>query len=271
MFTYFSQNTGIQHLSHLCKQMPMGAVFHRHFHTNYEILLVITGNVHYNIDGEQYILKPYDLLLIPPSTYHFVIPVSNTPYENYVLNFSPEILDADQRALFLKPKIINISSDLLLHRMFGLLDTYHAMYSDADLAKASGYLLSEILLYIRHALQNRTYPKPLKDSNPTISHIVCYITDNLRSELNCDIIAQQVGFSKSHLQNLFSKYMGIGLQQYINQKKIHAAHYDMQKGMAPSVAAAKYGYRSYSSFFRQYKTFFGNPPKNGKHTNLGGI
>ena len=271
MFTYFAEHTGLQHISHLCKQMPMGAVFHRHFHTNFEILLVITGNVHYNIDGEQYILKPYDLLLIPASTYHFVIPMSNVPYENYVLNFSPEILDNEQRALFVKPRIINIGSDLLLHRMFGLLDTYHAMYSQADFAKASGCLLSEILLYIRHALQTRTYPKPLQDSNPNISKIVCYITDHLQSEINCDILSQQLGFSKSYVQNLFSKYMGIGLQQYINQKKIHAAHYDIQKGMSPSAAAAKYGYRNYSSFFRQYKTFFGNTPKSGKHSNLGGL
>ena len=67
-------------------------VFHRHFHTNYELLLVIDGDVHYNIDGQEYILKPYDLLFIPASTYHFVIPVSNARYENYVLNFNQDFL-----------------------------------------------------------------------------------------------------------------------------------------------------------------------------------
>jgi AraC-like DNA-binding protein len=249
----------------------MGRVYHRHFHTNYELLLVITGNVHYNIDGEQYILKPYDLLLIPASTYHFVIPVSNAPYENYVLNFSPKIIDPEQQVLFAQPRVINIASELLLHRMFGLLDSYSAMYSNENLEKAARYLLGEILLYISHALQRRTYPKPITDSNPAISRIVCYINDNLQLDLNADMIAQNVGFSRSYVQNLFSQYMEIGLQQYINQKKIHAAHYDIQKGMSPGAAAAKYGYRNYSSFFRQYKTVFGKPPKTGRHTNLGGI
>ena len=143
MFFCFLPDSEVQQISHCCKKTPMDMAFPGHFHTNCEILLVINGNIHYNIDGERYILNRYDLVLIPPSAYHFLIPMSNTPYESYVLNFSWELLDNSARELFSKPRIFNVSSDLLLHRMFGLFDSYHAIYSKPIFEQASGHLLRE--------------------------------------------------------------------------------------------------------------------------------
>ena len=264
MFFCFLPDYEIQQISHCYNTTPMSKTYPGHFHTNCEILLVINGNIHYNIDGEHYVLNPYDLVLIPPSAYHFLIPMSNTPYESYVLNFSWELLDSNTRELFSKPTIFNVSSDLLLHRMFGLFDSYYAIYNRTNFAKSSGYLLREILLYIRHAI-----PKPLKitpptDSNPLVMKIVGYITAHIQHNINSDVIARELNFSKSYLQNIFSATMDIGLQQYINQKKILAAHYDIQNGVSLNDVAAKYGYRNYSSFYRQYKNFFGHSPKVGK-------
>ena len=261
MFIYFSEDSSIYHISHCQRNDPMDFAFHRHFHTNYELLLVIDGDVHYNIDGQEYILKPYDLLFIPASTYHFVIPVSNARYENYVLNFNQDFFEDDSLlALFAQPRVLNIYTDRMLHRMFGLFDLYFHTYSEKDFGTAAHHLLSEILLYAKYKLRNIDSSLPTAQTSPMISKITSYIAENLRESLDSDVIATELNFSKSYLQNVFSSTMGIGLQQYINQKKIHAAHHDILGGMSPSDAAVKYSYHNYSSFYRQYKKFFGHSP-----------
>ena len=265
MFSYFSDNSGIHHVSHCQRSDPMDTVFHRHFHPNYELLLVINGDVHYNIDGQEYILKPYDLLFIPASTYHFVIPMSNARYENYVLNICQDFFeDESLQALFAQPRVLNIYTDRTLHRMFGLFDLYFHTYSENDFRTASNHLLSEILLYARYKLRSIDSTLPTAQTSPLIARITSYIAENLRENLDSDVIATELNFSKSYLQNIFSSTMEIGLQQYINQKKILAAHYDIQSGASLSDVAAKYGFRNYSSFYRQYKKFFGHSPKIGK-------
>lgn len=265
MFIYLSDTSDIRLISHCQRSDPMEAVYYRHFHTNYELLLVIAGDVHYNIDGQEYILKPYDLLFIPASIYHFVIPMSNTRYENYVLNFTQEFFeDGNLQALFSQPRVLNIYADRTLHRMFGLFELYFHTYSEKDFEIASKHLLSELLLYASYKLRSIDSTLPPAQTSPLIPKITSYIAENLHKDLDSDVIARELSFSKSYVQNIFSSTMGIGLQQYINQKKILAAHYDIQSGMSPSDAAAKYGYRNYSSFYRQYKKFFGISPKNGK-------
>lgn len=265
MFAYFSSDADIQQISHCHQPMPLGIAFHRHFHTNYELLLVIKGDVHYNIDGQQYALKPYDLLFIPASTYHFAIPMSNMSYENYVLNFNQEFIQkANLQFLFDKPRILNIYTDMYLHRMFGLFDLYHQLYTKEDFDTAASHLLNELLLYTSYKFKACGEAILSTEAHPLISRITAYIAENLQSDLNSDVIARDLNFSKSYIQNTFSVDMEIGLQQYINQKKIHAAHYDIQKGLPPGEAAAKYGYRNYSSFYRQYKKFFGHSPKAAK-------
>lgn len=263
MFTYIvSPDESIQTISHCRQAMPMGAPFHRHCHTNYELLLVISGDVHYNIDGKQYILKPYDLLFVPASTYHFLIPQSNNTYESYVLNFSQEFIQQERlQMLFAQPRILNILTDPVFHRMFGLFDLYFQTYTQKDFKDASHLLLKEILLYASYKIRTDELSEPVENCHPLILRMTAYITENIREDINSDILAREMNFSKSYVQNIFSSVMGIGLQEYINQKKIHAAHYDIQSGMTPSDVSAKYGYRSYSSFYRQYRKFFGQSPR----------
>jgi len=265
MFTYLSDTSGMHTISHCCQTMPMDATFRRHIHTNYEILMVVSGDVHYNIDGEHFALRPYDMLLIPASTYHFLIPISNSSYESYVLNFSQEFVQKEHlQSLFDKPRVLNILTDLFLHRMFGMFDLYYQTYTRKDFEMAAELLLNEILLYVCYKIKREDLAAMDAKSNPLIARITAFISANLQSDLNSERIAKEMNFSKSYVQNLFSSEMEIGLQQYVNQKKIHAAHYDIQNGLAPSDAAAKYGYHNYSSFYRQYKKFFGHSPRIGR-------
>lgn len=265
MFIYNTNESNILSISHCSHQSPKDSVYHRHLHENHELLLVIKGDINYNIDGMSYMLAPYDLLFIPSSTYHFVIPTSNDTYENYVVNFCPYFTNEERlKKLFNPPHIANITHDTALRRMFSLFDYYYETYSLSDFAEASDHLLNEILLLSSYKSQTDDAHRIISDHS-LIPMITSYIAKNLESDLNADIIAQKLNFSKSYVKNQFSEIMGIGIQQYINQKRIHAAHNDIQNGLSAQEVAIKYCYQDYSSFFRQYKKVFGVSPQKNKH------
>lgn len=239
--------------------------YDRHFHESCEILLFIKGDAHYNVDGNSYALKPYDIVLIPSSTYHFLIPLSNEDYESYVINIKGAFIGRERmEKLFSPPYIINISGDGMLRRMFSLLDYYFENYSYDDFKEASEYLLSEIVICLGYKQKEEVEVNLASGGDLLISKITAYVSENLDRDLNADIIAKHLNFSRSYVQNRFSEVMGIGLKQYINKKKIYAAHTDIQNGLAPNEAAQKYCFDDYSCFYRQYKKILGISPKDGK-------
>jgi len=259
--------TNVVNCGHSVQMAPLDNLhfYDRHFHETCELLLLITGDVHYNIDGNTYALKPYDILLIPPSTYHFLIPISNEDYESYVINIKMPFVGSEiMSKLFSPPYVINISGDSMLRRMFSRLDYYFENFSEEDFKKATEHLISEILICLCYRPKEKLDPNVATGGDQLISKMTAFISSNLDIELNADVVAKHLNFSRSYVQNRFSMVMGIGLKQYINQKKIYAAHADIQNGLSPNEAARKYCFEDYSSFYRQYKKILGVSPKNGK-------
>lgn len=245
-------------LSHSLITRPKSNRFDRHIHNNHELLFLVRGDMRYSIDGRVYTLAPYDLLFIPASTYHFAIPDSDAPYENYVINLDPSFAPAARLAkLFSPPYTVHCAQNTFVRQLFVLLDTFHERYTPADFAEASQQLINELLLYCSYQ-EKKEAPDGEED---LISRMTAYIAEHIREPLDAVCIARHLNFSRSYIQNRFSAAMGIGLQHYINQKKIYAAHNDILNGLSAIEAAEKYSYNDYSSFFRQYVKIFGFSPK----------
>lgn len=263
MLHYIIKNTGFV-LSRETDFEGSTATYERHFHTRYEMLYFIGGNLKYNIDGTVYDLAPHDLIIIPPSTYHFVSEIVSYPYERLVFHFDSSFECAELLEVSLEKSItVNIENDSRLRRMFSTLDYYNETYTEKDRDRAAKLLASEIIMYCAYMYKTSTVEPYHGDE--LISKITSIVSSELTGELTSEIIAKRLKFSKSYIQNRFSKIMGIGLKQYINQKKLHAASNDIKAGIPPFEAARKYGFGDYSAFYRLYKKTFGvSPRKSGK-------
>lgn len=275
MVRYTSSDSNTQYMvncGHSVQVRPLDNSwqYDRHFHDSCELLLFIKGDANYNVDGNSYALQPYDIVLIPPSTYHFLIPLSNEDYESYVINIKGNFVGKERlEKVFSPPYVINISGDGMLRRMFSLLDHYFENYSFDDFREASEHLLGEIIICLSYKQKEEVELNLASGGDLLISKITSFVSANLERELNADIIARHLNFSRSYVQNRFSEVMGIGLKQYINRKKIYAAHADILNGMSPNRAAEKYGFSDYSGFFRHYKKIMGISPMEDKVKNAG--
>ena len=258
----FQKNIGtaIVEVSHTQIEMPRQSVYFNHIHNHCELLLFVSGEANYNIDGQIYKPQPYDLLFIPAATYHYLIPVTSRPYENYVVGVDPSELPAEHyQTLFSPPLMVNIKDDAELMGFFTRLDFYRDNYSEADFDRAAKSLISELLTYC--AYQKEKLQSVHSGSKERIDEIIGYIAEHLEEKLDAEQIARHFYLSPSYVQNLFSQYMHIGLKKYIMQKKIYAARADILRGLSPNEVCEKYRFGDYTVFYRIYRKTFGSSPR----------
>lgn len=258
-----SLGESISEVSHKLIERPKQSVYYNHIHNNCEILLFIRGKADYNIDGQIFSPAPYDLLFIPAATYHYLIPTESSPYENYVIGIDPSILDKKHYdKLFSPPLMINIQEDDTLKGFFTRLDFYSEVCSDKDFAQAAYSLIRELVIYCSYRKDSLNHVH--SGSLVHIDKIIQYVSENIEKPLDADTVANHFSFSKSYVQNIFSQSMHIGLKKYIMQKKIFAAHADIERGMSPGEACEKYCFGDYSVFYRLYKKTFAASPSERK-------
>ena len=249
----------VPEVSHKRIEVPDRSVYFNHIHNRCEFLLFISGEAEYNIDGKVYTPSPWDLILIPSGVYHYLIPLSSTPYENYVIGVAPYLIaQAHYKKIFTPPYIINIKDDPELPGFFSRLDIFDSTYSDDDFTKCTFSLINELTTYLYYKKDKLSSPESTGDI--MINEIIKYISKNLEKPLNAEIISRDLHLSKSYIQNTFSQKMHIGLKEYIMKKKIYSAHTDIKRGISPIEACEKYFFGDYSSFYRLYKKTFSKSP-----------
>ena len=250
----------VPEISHKLIKKPNKSVYYNHIHNHCEILLFISGEAQYVIDGKIFNPSPYDLIFIPAATYHYLVPTDTVPYENYVLGINPENIEPDHYAkLFSPPLMLSIKEDAELKGFFTRLDFYDKHYSEKDFSKCAKSLIIELITYCSY--RKDTLNSANSGSITHIDEIINYINENIEKPLNAEVISKQFSLSKSYIQNLFSQNMHIGIKNYIMQKKIYFAHSDLLKGAAPIEVCEKYAFGDYSSFYRLYKKTFQKSPK----------
>lgn len=255
---HFTEN--IFEVSHKKVKNPTKENYANHMHTYCEIVLFVSGDVNYNIDGNFYKPQKYDLMFIPKDTYHYLSPYCETVYENYVLSFKADMVSKEQyEKIFTFPYIVNISDDIFALNFFSRLDHYNKILSLEDFKAVSYNLTKELLVYCSY-LDKTTYEHEISN-NPIVDSIIQYITENLKKPINSQIIAQNLNLSKSYVQNVFSEKMDIGLKQYILRKKLFAARNEINEGKKALTVCNEYGFDDYSCFYRAYKKVFGVSPK----------
>ena len=259
MFKFEIENS-IPEVSHKLIKKPDKSVYFNHIHNHCEILLFISGEAEYVIDGKIFNPSPYDILFIPAATYHYLNPTATIPYENYVIGINPENIDSSHyNKLFSPPLMLSIKEDNELKSFFTRLDFYAENYSKNDFDKSALHLIHELVTYCSY--QKNNLDSANSGSIALIEDIIKYITENIEKPLDADIISHHFSLSKSYVQNAFSQNMHIGIKAYIMQKKIYSAHNDLLKGNPPIEVCEKYAFGDYSSFYRLNKKTFGVSPR----------
>ena len=96
-----------------------------------------------------------------------------------------------------------------------------------------------------------------------------YIEDNLSDGIDDNELERITGTSVYHFRRMFSFLSGMSLGEYIRNRKLSNATFDLlHEGMSVTETAFKYGYESVDGFSRAFREWSGISPSAVKKKNM---
>ena len=248
-----------------------GAKVDYHYHEFCKILLLVSGEGSYFVDGSRYLLAPGDIVLIGSRSVHKPELAESAAYERIIIYVSPEYLQkmssagCDLLSLFSgnrghvlrlkehrRKTVFSLASKLereLAHPAFG-----RDILSQANLLQ----MLVELGRSMEDASAN--LPRPSVPENRRVLEIMEYLDRNLAEDIDIDRLAERFFISKFYMMRLFQKETGTTVYAYLTQKRLLKARDLIGSGVRATEACYACGFHSYSSFTRAYGKYFGTTP-----------
>lgn len=245
---------------HRIMHQPPPSLICLHTHDIFEILFFVRGNISYYINGRIYPLKPHDLIITRPAQPHQIILNENTEYERYLLQFNERILPPPLLARLASDKdLINMKDIPLIHELYLRMDTYCDRLDAEMLGHLFPALVQEVLCNFLITAESTDAPDSMT-VHPTLNRALAYIDRNLRFITSIDAMCRELYITKSHLHHLFIEHLQTTPKRYITEKRLFRAKRELHQGKPPTVVSQECGFADYTSFYRNYKNYFGYAP-----------
>ena len=240
-------------------------IFGRMFHDHYEDFLLLRGNVEFTNTHTKQGLKPLQVVIIPPGEYHqFSVSENAEDYERCVIEIDPAFLPGEilQTSLAGKELLTLTESDRIIRHFFYLMNCL-SQRDEWEFSHILPAVTTDLVFLIRHSTEaQQPYCGNL---SPLSASLMDYINAHFTEPIDLAGLADLFFCSVSSLCHSFKKDFGISIKKYILQKRIHGAKAAIRQGEKPEEVAGKFGFTSYSTFYREYKKYLGISPS---ETNL---
>lgn len=268
---YLNENFRIFHLTDSKKKE-----FEYHYHDFNKVLIFIKGNVNYSIEGRNYSLQPYDIVLINAGEIHRPDILDSGDYERIIIYISKEFIETyktenyDLNYCFNKAskeksnvmrieqfhhnKLFEISKKL--ERSFGNQDFANDLYQKISFL--------EFMIFLNRAtIHDGVDYLDTSICNDKIQQIISYIHLHISEEdaLSIDSIAGHFFVSRYYLMHLFKESTGVSINSYINTKRLILAKSLILSDIAITEACYQCGFHNYSTFSRAFRKLYGISPR----------
>lgn len=244
-----------------------------HYHDFHKIILFLSGNAEYIIEGRNYPLAARDIIFVSAGEIHRPVLHPGADYERIVIYVAPSFLARCERgqddlsACFRKAHEgssvmhagTGLSHDLLFH-MEKLERTAHAdgfangLYTEI--------LFIEFMILLNRALIAHELGELHASSyDEKIQSVLTYINEHLDADLSIDALAGKVYLSKYYLMRKFKQETGYSIHQYITSKRLLAARHLLSGKESVTDICYSCGFRDYSTFSRAFRAMFHMTPK----------
>jgi AraC-like DNA-binding protein len=251
--------------------------FEFHYHDFNKIIIFLSGDVTYLIEGKAYNLKPWDILLVnnhdvhkpiinPAKTYERIIIWADS---NFIDNHSYENCDlltcfklANEKSF----NLIRLETNFQDNIKFIIESLENSFNSNNFGSKLlSNSLFIQLLVYLNRVHLDNMY---INDENSLnlkydkqIETILKYINNNLCEDLSIETLSQKFYLSKYYLMHKFKKETGYTVHNYVNQKRLLLAKDLIKSGESITKVYTLCGFNDYSSFLRSFKNMFNKSPR----------
>lgn len=241
-----------------------------HWHTEYEIIQIISGSFHLTINNETQIYHAGDILFITDGYLHGGTP-ENCVYECIV--FDLQVLMKDNHAC--SKMIQDITSHkILIHTLLSEHDpeisTIAANLFSALSGRKVGYefktqgylyqLLGEILEH--HLYEQNTFDAMASERLNSIKNVLSYISDNYSKNIKLEQLAKIAGMNEKYFCRYFRSMTERTPIDYLNYYRIECACEMLStKLISIKEVALSCGFNDESYFIKTFHKYKGITPK----------
>ncbi|WP_392486623.1 AraC family transcriptional regulator [Haloimpatiens sp. FM7315] len=249
--------------------------FKYHYHDFNKIIIFISGDVTYLIEGKAYKLKPLDMLLVNSNAIHKPVINSEKTYERIVIWVNSSFLNRHnskntnllncfqiaQREKFNLFRLDDEDNSILRELLSSLENACFDTEFGSEVLRNSIFL--QFIVYINRLFLGGIDSKVLVDVkyDEDINKILEYINKNLKEDLSINSLASRFYLNKYYLMHKFKEHTGVTVHKYVQNKRLIMAKDLIEKGKNISLVCAICGFGDYSNFIRSFKKFFGMAPK----------
>lgn len=234
-------------------------IFPGESHPYFELVYIDHGSLETRVDGQDFPLSKYDLMLYYPGQQHshFTRSDQNCSYLTVIFKMDDALPES------LKNRVFHTRKDIyqvLCHFM-------KAVQTDDYLNQELAVLYLKEVLILLHQFDHKeevdagVNPMQQHYENTLLNEILVYINNNLYSAFTVEDLCTKFSVSRSSLQNLFRTNLHISPKQYISNLKLnHAKQLIQEHSRTISEISDMLGFTSIHYFSRKFKTQYGMSP-----------
>lgn len=259
---YLKENYRIFNIKDFCKQD-----FEFHYHEFEKLVLFKSGKTSYIIEGKEYSLKPYDILLVGRGDIHKPIVSREEEYERIIVWINSDYIKsnalyhcfskAKENGQYLLRLPENTAKDI-----FDLADKFNAETDEFEYELMRETIFLQLMIMINRASEKYDDIRIEYKSDKQTDSIIEYINKNIFDDLSVDKISNEFFISRYYLMHKFKKITGKTIYAYINSKRLMHAANMIADGCSAKTACFESGFHNYSVFLKAFKKEFGCVPTN---------
>lgn len=232
----------------------------RHFHTGWAFLLVTSGELTYTVEGKTFDITPNSLLISRPGVVHMLQPKGSILYERHSIGAAEALLDTELLEQFPQDlHVLDVSKNPIIQNIFEKVLFYLPRLPEKQMEALLKSFVNELIMNIYVSTQT-DYTSSKYTTEHLIAKILDYINKHIQEPLTVSQISEAMSLSNGYLHLFFTKQMHMTIKKYVILQKLLLVQKALLNNVNPTEACRQYGFRSYSTFYRNYQRVFGHCP-----------
>lgn len=252
---------------HIAVQRHTGASYPQHWHSYFEIEMVLEGSAEHIYNGREYSIEKADAYILTPVDFHGM--EARGPLELINISFDDVSVPESMLPFLSDPeweKVCRFSpAEYDRFLMAALLLEHECESGGPCTAQLLEYLLS---CFVRREPGNRKPPVG-KEQLVGLRKAIAYIELHFRENITLEQLATLSGYHPSYFSELFRKVTGQTYKERLRALRIRYAQMLLRNGFTVSEACFASGFGSLSNFSAAFREKCGLPPneyrKGGKN------
>ncbi|MBQ8309496.1 MAG: helix-turn-helix transcriptional regulator [Clostridia bacterium] len=224
-----------------------------HIHSCYEIYINVTGDISFFHGSAVYDIRPFDAVVSYPGDVHHCIYRASCRHTHYCIWFQ-----SDEVGAFLERRSIRGRVELSQ----GERERMQTLLQKLTQTKEDSFLRSAALMELLSMLdtESRTRTEVSDDFPAQINEMLGYIDAHLTDISGWEALSREFFISKSTINRMFKKYVGISAGRLIEAKRLSYAEKLLRADVSVTDACYRAGFSDCSRFISAFRKKFGLTP-----------